>query len=451
MKIALVSANRLIDPYPVYPLALAYLHAALKERIKEADFLHIDLNMLDLSAYSELIGREKPDFVSISFRNIDGANSLNPDAFVEAYRELIAITKKSYSGTKVLGGGAGFSIFGPELFRRLGLDYGLRGEGEKSLPDLIEALASGASLQNVSGLLYYGPDGEIKTNPFKPMNFLPYSPLYDESLMPWYWQKGGMVNLQTRRGCSKHCIYCTYPVIEGQKVRYMPVAKVIESLEFLVSHGYDYVFFTDSLFSLLPDYVWELGQAIVKKNLHFRWGAYFAPQDVSVELFKLLKAAGLTHIEWGTESLSDSVLKSYGKDFTFEEVLAASQMADEAEIWQAHFLILGGPGENNETVAETMEHSRLFPKTAFFPFFGMRIYPHTPLQRLAIREGFITADDPLIIPKYYQIPIDLAYCKELAKKSGRPWIFPDEDHSAVMRRLREKRNKKGPLWEYLVG
>ena len=68
-----------------------------------------------------------------------------------------------------------------------------------------------------------------------------------------------------------------------------------------------------------------------------------------------------------------------------------------------------------------------------------------------IKEGFITVDDPLIIPKYYQIPIDLAYCKELAQKSGRRWVFPDEDHSAVMRRLREKRGKKGPLWEYLLG
>ena len=146
-----------------------------------------------------------------------------------------------------------------------------------------------------------------------------------------------------------------------------------------------------------------------------------------------------------------NVIRIYGKDFTFADVLAASNMAAEADINQAHFLILGGPGENDETVAETMDRSRLLPRTAFFPFFGMRIYPHTPLQKLAIREGFIKEDDPLIIPKYYQIPIDLAYCKELAKKSGRPWIFPDEDHSAVMRRLREKRNKKGPLWEYLLG
>ncbi len=451
MKIVLVSANRLIDPYPVYPLALAYLSAALKARLPQAELLSLDLNKLDNAAYRAALAAFAPDFVSISFRNIDGANSLNPEAFVEAYRELISATREVLPQAKIIGGGAGFSIFGPELFRRLGLDFGLRGEGEKSLPDLIAALAGGQSLAGVSGLLYYEAAGEIKTNPFTPMSALPYCPIYDEELMPWYWLKGGMVNLQTRRGCSKHCIYCTYPVIEGRTVRSMPVERVVESLTYLVAHGYDYVFFTDSLFTLLPDYVWELGEAIVNKRLKLRWGGYFAPENITLELLQLLKAAGLTHIEWGTESLSDSVLKSYGKDFTFADVLKTSQIAAEADIYQAHFLILGGPGETAATVAETMEHSRLLPRTAFFPFFGMRIYPHTPLQRLAIKEGYIKEDDPLIIPKYYQIPIDLDYCKELAKKSGRPWIFPDEDHSAVMRRLREKRGKKGPLWEYLLG
>jgi hypothetical protein len=73
------------------------------------------------------------------------------------------------------------------------------------------------------------------------------------------------------------------------------------------------------------------------------------------------------------------------------------------------------------------------------------------LHAIAISEGIVTKKDPLLEPVYYVSKnIDPETLKVKAQKSGKPWIFPDEDLSEIMIRMR-KRNKKGPLWEYLVG
>jgi len=101
-------------------------------------------------------------------------------------------------------------------------------------------------------------------------------------------------------------------------------------------------------------------------------------------------------------------------------------------------------------LAETFENSKKIGKTVFFPFIGMRIYPGTLLHRIAIAENIVKEDDPLLTPVYYvSKDIDISSLKEKAKKSGRQWIFPDENLTNVMIKMRQK-NKKGPLWEYLI-
>ena len=80
----------------------------------------------------------------------------------------------------------------------------------------------------------------------------------------------------------------------------------------------------------------------------------------------------------------------------------------------------------------------------------MRIYPGTHLHQIAIDENKIDLSDDLLEPKFYiSDKINLDTLKERAKASGRTWIFPDEDMSAIMDKMRKK-NKKGPLWEYLI-
>jgi hypothetical protein len=67
---------------------------------------------------------------------------------------------------------------------------------------------------------------------------------------------------------------------------------------------------------------------------------------------------------------------------------------------------VGGPGETEETLAETFafidEHVPRSDLVFLQP--GLRVYPNTQLQRDAISEGVLDPDDPLIKPFYYLSP-----------------------------------------------
>ena len=112
-------------------------------------------------------------------------------------------------------------------------------------------------------------------------------------------------------------------------------------------------------------------------------------------------------------------------------------------------MILGGYGETEETINEGFENSKRFHDTVFFPFVGMRIYPGTKLQKLALEEKYLDPDEDLLQPVYYLAPVvNYETLKERAEKTGRRWVFPDEDVATAMNRLR-KRKRKGSLWHHL--
>jgi hypothetical protein len=88
--------------------------------------------------------------------------------------------------------------------------------------------------------------------------------------------------------------------------------------------------------------------------------------------------------------------------------------------------------------------------TVYFPFIGMRIYPNTRLYDIALEENKIEASNDLLAPVYYiSDKIDISKLKEDAVKTKKRWIFPDDELSDIMSKMRDK-NKKGPLWEYLI-
>ncbi len=447
MKVLLISANTCTEPYPVYPLALTYLATALRNEFNGIEIAVFDVNIdKDLAAF---ILRFNPDFTGISLRNIDNVNLYHEKNFINDYKKLVKIVRDN-SKSVIVVGGAGFSIYPKKLFSYLDCDFGVTGEGEEAFCKLINAVDSIGNIAEIEGLVYL-KDGEVKINPrtnyYKGISFD-----IDEKLSDFYWLNSGMMNVQTKRGCPYHCVYCSYPVIEGKKVRMLEPHNVVETIKRSVEKGLDYFFFTDSVFNMNPEYNRELAELIINNGIKVKWGAYFRPAGTSFEDLELYKKSGLTHIEFGTESFSDTVLKSYGKEFNFNDILNYTQMCRELKIYNAHFLILGGYGETEETLFETFERSKLLPWTVFFPFIGMRIYPHTPLYKIALDESVIRPDDDLMESKYYLadgVDLSMKKLKDQAVATGRKWVFPDEDHSKILKKMKS-RGKRGPLWEFLV-
>jgi radical SAM superfamily enzyme YgiQ (UPF0313 family) len=447
-NILLISANAYTEPYPVYPLGISYLYTYLKKRLPHHNFHFFDFNRHSLSDFRKVLSNGGFKIVCLSLRNIDDNNLYERNSFIAWYKQIMGIIRAE-SSARVVVGGPGFSIFPGLLFDTLQPDFGIKGEGEESLHQLIGCIDNGSDYKHIEGLVYKTSTDKIKVNPRT--NFLNSLELsFDKDLVDYYWSKGGMLNIQTKRGCPYNCIYCSYPVIEGSKIRTLNVDFIVETLKDLYFNmGITYVFFTDSVFNISNDYNIQLAKQIIKSGVKMNWGAYFSPHNITREELTLFKKAGLTHIEFGTESFSDRQLKNYRKHFTFSEVLEISQICSDLGIFFAHFLILGGYGETEQSLDETFENSKKIPRSVYFPYIGMRIYPHTELFNIAIAEGRIKGVKDVLEPVYYvSNAINPDTIKDKALATGKRWIFPDFDDHGMMEKFR-LRKKRGPLWEFL--
>ncbi|PKN49856.1 MAG: B12-binding domain-containing radical SAM protein, partial [Deltaproteobacteria bacterium HGW-Deltaproteobacteria-16] len=186
------------------------------------------------------------------------------------------------------------------------------------------------------------------------------------------------------------------------------------------------------------------------------WGGFFAPLRLPSDYFSRMADAGCKHVEFGTESLSSSMLATYRKPFGVDDVFVAHQQALEAGLHVAHYFLLGGPGESAVTVAESLDHIERLNKTVLFFFIGIRIYPHTALYDIALAEGKIRPETNLLQPLFYQaeaIDRDTIAAQVTARAGKRNnWIIGSGGaKSAATLKKMYSRGHTGPLWEFLAG
>ena len=306
-KILLVSANNFSNPYPVYPIGLSYLWTYQKKNLKNYEFDFFDFNLNSFDDFDNILKSNHYRYIELSLRNIDDVNIYSKNTFITHYKKITSYIRK-YSQAVLLVGGSGFSIFPELLLKELEADYGIKGEGEESNIQLINALDNGEKVSDIEGLVYRNDDGDIIVN--GRAHFVRSIDVqFDEQLTEFYWPKSGMLNIQTKRGCPKRCIYCSYPVIEGRVVRTLDPYKVVENIvELNRKKEITYLFFTDSIFNINREYNYKLCNLIIDSGVKINWGAYFSPSNLTYEDLRLYQKAGLTHIEFGTESFSDSQL-----------------------------------------------------------------------------------------------------------------------------------------------
>ncbi|MEN6374345.1 MAG: lipid biosynthesis B12-binding/radical SAM protein [Smithella sp.] len=448
MKILLVSANTLKAPYPVYPLGLDYVAGALDA---DYDVKIADVNDFDSSAALAVIVRDfSPDFACVSIRNIDNTDSIHRCDFLAEYKSLMRQIREN-SSARIILGGSGFTIFPRELMQALDADYGVVGEGER-LPLLLQALAKNADVNLLPGIvtkntnqIVYEPWGDQIRRYFNP----------ETSPTKFYLASGGMLNLQTKRGCPFHCSYCTYPHIEGGRMRFFPPDEIAGEARKLQNAGARYIFITDSAFNASYDHSRKVAKAFLKAGISIPWGGFFAPTLPPADYFQELADAGLSHVEFGTESLTDSMLKNLGKPFVVNNVYEAHSQALKAGLNIAHYFLLGGPGEDEQTIRETLDNTGKLEKSVFFFFCGIRIYPHTALYDLALQEGQIAAGQNLLSPVFYRSPhiTDREIVKMVEEHAaGRfNWLVgAGENKTARLLPRLYKRGFCGPLWERLI-
>lgn len=447
MRILLISPNTLSSPYPVYPIGLDYVAGAVVERhqVRIAD-----MNTLSRTDLDQVIHSFSPQIIGLSLRNIDTTDASTPLAFVESYRELVTWLRSRSSAIIVCGGSA-FSIMPEAILNAVDADYGLIGEGERFGP-FVDALEAEKDITGLPGILSHGQ----KCTPVPPRQNSgkrTFGKAFQHH--HFYLKNGGMLNLQSKRGCSFSCLYCPYPHIEGKQHRLIEPEVIARTALELQEAGAKYLYITDSAFNSDINHSLDVARAFRRIGLRIPWGGFFSPTRLPASYFTEMRQAGLRHVEFGSESLSESMLRSYCKPYNPEDIREAHRLARDAGLHVAHYLLMGGPGESEATVTTTLDQIEELDKAVFFIFVGMRIYPNTPLYDLALAEGKITPETNLLKPFFYAADaIDHQQIETMVhRRAGNRinWVIGSgDDAMAETVKKMHGRDFSGPLWEYLA-
>lgn len=443
MKIFLVSANTAASPYPVFPLGAAVVTNALRRAGHTVEFF----DWLAEGRSPDLLKRRAteamPDLVAVAIRNIDNVNSIREERYLDRAAEVVAILRDSTPAPIVLGG-AGFSLMPETVLKKLGADFGIVGEGERAVVEFVDAFSRQRpprftvvrSRELLAPQQMGGADYSV-----------PYS--------GYYIQHGGMVGVQTKRGCPYACSYCTYPLLEGRDLRPRPPSAVVDDIQQLLDKGMAYLFFVDAVFNDESGLHMDVIREMRARKVSVRWTAYFAPRSIPEAHLDEMMETGLSAAEVGSDAATDETLRGMRKPHTWTQIVSFDAALRKRDIPVAHYFIFGGPGETPQTLKAGIANVLSLDGTVRFILSGVRVLPGTEMAELYRNpDGTAPTGDDLIDPRYYFSPAVPRQDLEAALHEGfgkSPLcLYPPEKGGDNAVALHEK-GFCGPMWEMLLG
>jgi len=410
-------------------LGLSYLKASMvKADLKDVKI--VDMATMKGGSISEIINTGLPEIVGISTLTAGRGNAL----------KVATIAKGINQNIKVILGGAHPTIMYRQILENYpAVDIVCRGEGEATMVDLLQTLDDSGDLSKVKGIAYRQNGGVEVTEErgiIKNLDSLPFPDYSDLDLeeyrVAYGPQKGRlMASIVTSRGCPFSCSYCSTRLLWG-KWRARSAQNVVDELEWLVSEcGYDLMHFWDDILTVDKKRITDICKGILNRGLKFEWIAVSRADCVSLEMLEMMREAGCTFIAFGVESGSPSILKNYNKKEKIEDVVNAFAWCKKVGI-KAHFnVMVGGPGETNDTIEETKDLIRK-TKPDSITVALLRIYPGTALLKQAEEEGicdeshFLTDQECKHYTGAMSVPEMLQHAKSIyfmhARMQGLPGI-----------------------------
>jgi radical SAM superfamily enzyme YgiQ (UPF0313 family) len=395
----LISANTETINMPALPIGLG----CVAEALMRAGHAVTLLDLMGVDDWQPLVrdalATGKPEVIGVSIRNIDDQDSAHPRFLAAGGRAVVAFCR-SQTRVPIVLGGAGYSIFPDRLLDYTGADMGIQGEGEAAFTALLERLAAEKPVDDVPGLYLRGRGLQAPRAFDVALDGLPLPDpaLFDPALAR---DPALYLPVQTRRGCPLACSYCSTPTIEGARIRKRSPENVVAALQRWREAGFRRLFFVDNTFNLPERYARELCEQMAAAGLETEWRCILYPGRVRAELVRSMARAGCREVSLGFESGFQPMLDTLHKRFRLADIRRASGLLAEHGIRRMGFLLLGGPGETRASVEASLAFADSLGLDAVKVTVGLRIYPHTALARIAVRDGLVRPGDDLLNPRFY--------------------------------------------------
>jgi anaerobic magnesium-protoporphyrin IX monomethyl ester cyclase len=423
MKTALVRPSTVfsrmeIRPSAVPPLGLAYIAGSLQAASHQVAVVDAVGEGLDLvSAIPEYpkilrLGLFDDDTVSRlpSDCELIGISCMFSTEWPMAH-SLITRIRKQFPNAKIVAGGEHITAC-PEYVLKVcpELDYCALGEGEQTMVDLANTLASGGDVRQVQGLAFRDNGQEVIRNPrrdrMRDLDQIP-PPAWDLFPIDKYLDRKAMAGIDlgrsipmlASRGCPFQCTFCSVPKMWGNIWKARDPALVLAEMRgYMAKYKVTNFDIYDLTMIVKRDWIIQMAQAIIDSGLPITWQLPSGTRSeiLDGEVADLLYRSGCRHIIYAPESGSTRMLELIKKKIHKSKMASSVHQAVETGIVTKANFIVGFPDERIRDVFASYGFALQLAfaglhELSFFPFSP---YPGSALFDRLQGENQVSLSDP---------------------------------------------------------
>ncbi len=355
------------DPRSSFPpLPLLVLSACLKDLCEKKNNFSYELVDFDLLLKQGKLS-DSPDFYSKATSMLKEkrpkaclftVHGVNLPIVLQFCKELKSILPDCIT---VLGGVAptlqAFDIINVFPF----VDVVIKGEGEPSIPQLINSILSDKDFSSVPSAVfridsevienervYTKPDEKFTSPDYSIINLEDY--LSNNRKHPYIFP--GFALVESGRGCIWNCSFCAPNKMWDKNIRYRPIKEIIKEMCFLKEKGFDFSFLTQD--NLEEKFIIKFCNEINNSGYELLWGCYSRLDQLSIDTGKLMARSGCKLIFVGLESPNSESQSYIRKKIVYTDLL------DKIKIFNSHGIsficsfISGFPNETEVQFNNTM-------------------------------------------------------------------------------------------------
>ena len=374
-------------------LGLLILGAVLRKSGHHVRILDASALGLSYEKTIEEIKKFRPDIV--------GLTAVTPSIIKTV--KLASMMKETFPSIPIVIGGPHFTAVPEQTLSDYPVfDYGVVGEGENTIIELVEALSADKTPSNISGLAFR-ENGKVcfapPRPPIKDLDSLPFPAweLLDGFPSQYHpalfkYKKLPSTHIISARGCPNKCIFCDTSVFSRQ-IRFHSSEYVLEMIGYLKKNfGIKEIIFEDDQFLIKKKRVARICEGILKAKWNISWCCSGRVNSVTnSELLNLMKRSGCWQISYGIESGNQKILDFAKKAITINQIEKAVRLTQEAGILSKGYFIFGLPYETEETMKNTIRFARHIPLNDISAF-TLTPFPGSEMYDIAEQHGTIDKD-----------------------------------------------------------
>jgi B12-binding domain/radical SAM domain protein len=229
-------------------------------------------------------------------------------------------------------------------------DYVVTGEGEETLPELINVLQNNGDVYSVKGIAYKNGNDIVLTEKRGQVDLDNYPP-FDRDIM--------LNTIEMTRGCPYACAYCQTPQLFGHNMRHRSIdiisryAKSLKDVRFTSPNAFAYG--SDGVHPRI-DKIESLLRALSPANIFFgTFPSEVRPEFINDNILELIQTyCKNTTINMGGQSGSQRMLESIRRSHTVEDIFIGAEKCIDHGFTPVVDFIFGLPGETEEDQLDTL-------------------------------------------------------------------------------------------------